>query len=188
MNDGFPQFICRTCKDMLDVAKQFRDRCKESDELLRTIKYQNELDEKFATEYLEDSPDSNGGECENEIIRYVPLVFAINGMVLCFKMKSISNGDLNVGNPIDESSTEYLVDTQPPLATNTPSKPLNHECPECGKIVQTARKLKYHMQMHITVKPYSCPQCKQAFRTNINLQVHMTKHADDRPFMCEVGK
>lgn len=53
-NDGFPQYICGVCEEMLEVAIRFRDICRISDEDIRSMGYQINGQETMKAEYLEE--------------------------------------------------------------------------------------------------------------------------------------
>ncbi|XP_073966407.1 uncharacterized protein isoform X2 [Choristoneura fumiferana] len=58
-------------------------------------------------------------------------------------------------------------------------------CEICGKVYQNLTMLQYHMNGHLSVKPFQCPHCPKAFTHQSNHRLHMRVHTGERPYQCE---
>lgn len=61
----------------------------------------------------------------------------------------------------------------------------NHTCEICSKSF-TSSKLRQHMRAHTKEKPYKCKECSQGFSMSGNLKRHMMTHTGERPHVCPV--
>lgn len=94
----------------------------------------------------------------------------------------LSSADLR----IDFSSTNHHSEHLPSIRPfNKPSENQRHECGTCGRVFNTAAKLKIHKNCHAKRKTFVCDICQKSFFTFYHLKNHMRKHDGRTPFKCD---
>ena len=59
-----------------------------------------------------------------------------------------------------------------------------HECPECGKLLQSRSNLVRHFRQHTGERPYTCVDCGRTFADQGNMKKHSRVHfAGNRPIV-----
>lgn len=61
-----------------------------------------------------------------------------------------------------------------------PNKPRRNQCATCLKCFSAPSKLRRHVIIHTSQRPYGCQLCTKAFRQLAHLKIHMTTHFSPR--------
>lgn len=84
---------------------------------------------------------------------------------------AVSNGDLQIpespANP-DTASTSATENANPQF----------FKCPMCPGVFNDQSRLKHHMHVHATTKPFPCDVCGQRYANKKSLSVHKKKHVN----------
>ncbi|KAJ4425985.1 hypothetical protein ANN_27611 [Periplaneta americana] len=58
------------------------------------------------------------------------------------------------------------------------------ECDDCGKIFNTAARLRIHSRTHNRKKKFKCDFCGKCFAQTTDLDAHVRTHTGEKPFKC----
>ncbi|XP_077299811.1 uncharacterized protein LOC143920745 isoform X1 [Arctopsyche grandis] len=184
--NGLPDTICIICKSNLELFIQFKNICKQSDEIIRNrlsrssnfkveVTHKNEIwtNEKdrvdIKVEQVILSDDDRTTDDRDDANKS----FNVHDNPFLFKLLSQNTKTSNDEVTIIEDDTTYC-------------KKKRFKCKICSKAFMYRSHLKRHMIIHAGNKPFKCDICTKQFALKYNISQHMKIHIGDRPFKCEL--
>ncbi|XP_026482424.1 zinc finger protein 595-like [Ctenocephalides felis] len=193
ITDGFPNKICRTCLENLDIAYNFKKLCIKSDERIASnsqLKHQVNKNVSIKNSPVKKKPD--GKRCLNKRETIIITVNQTTGVSKEFpptkhNLEHIEPPPVRAETP---NSPEHQIEPQPnPTDNEDKNYPginaVTNICEICGKSFDTMIGLKGHIKRHADLRPYKCKLCTKAFKESGSLKIHMRNHTGERPYTCE---
>uniref|UniRef100_A0A1B0D6A2 Uncharacterized protein n=1 Tax=Phlebotomus papatasi TaxID=29031 RepID=A0A1B0D6A2_PHLPP len=167
-NDGLPAFICLECVKEISRAVTFKEKCINSDNVLRgrsvakntenPSEYQVEPEKKpreskrkkGTTKTRKKGTKSQSGppfKCD-----------------ICCKILS-NSGSYRYHMRLHSDETPYL-------------------CSQCGEKFKTRNAYDGHMMTHNSNNPHTCNICGKSYRQAASLRCHVLNHTGEKPFLC----
>ncbi|XP_037298008.1 zinc finger protein 33B isoform X1 [Manduca sexta] len=207
-NDGLSSKICKTCKEMVTIFFNFKQKCMDVDLKLRTLASSALVNKNL--DICSQKPSqhnkitdletakSNIINNENSTIqgfdKSIPkkkFQCEICGRI--FKMKAglenhiITHSGLKPY-PCKLCPKRYcrIESLTIHMRSHAGIKP--YVCEICGKTSTKPQDLIRHMKIHSEERNYACPRCDRHFKRGSDVTSHMRTHTGSRPYGCETCK
>lgn len=186
-NDVLPRNVCRNCAEYMIIAYHIIQKCRESDQTLRSIfKHEIDVRSRKIEEKIFSSTEFHEGDINAEEYEFL-LSEAYDNMIL-------DNVDDLIGEQVDELPSDFPdvghVDDE-----NTPPLSIKIEPTQIGNSLAVQQHEQAEHNPVETVETKRCCGCKQEFETEAELLNHSTAvhfnervNIDDptRPFRCNI--
>lgn len=179
--DNFSKQICEICFRELESAFNFRTKCQNIDNKLRSLKSDSvKIEIKIKDDGIPLQNYSN-----NEAVEEKMDSFQLQDSEV------FDNDDSSMNNDVDmfrEESKEKVQAVKNKVVKKVRTKPrklydYSRVCEVCGK---RTRNIKNHMDSHATEKCYTCEQCGKKFKFKSGLVIHKAVHNPVPKKTCEV--
>lgn len=166
-----PSQICSICLDHLNIAYEFKQKCKYSEESLKIYLKQN-IDEQNLSIQSNDNKlniEENLQSIKEEIVVTPDTTHLLN-------------------NSIDESSPDLLNNSidEPRKKPGRTRKKQPTLCDTCGKSFRYSSELTRHKRTHSGLKPHACSICEFRFTEASQLKRHLLRHTGIKQHKCPI--
>ncbi|XP_019872965.2 zinc finger protein 726 isoform X2 [Aethina tumida] len=200
--DGMPQLLCTSCRNLTQLAYNFKTNAKKADDCLKLFLATGQLNKPQLKpvqppgESELPSPDKNLGKFlklandsgqPKKVIKseIITLSFDNNsGEQVSQSIEIQGEHDAE----IDSMEVDMQEDSQESFHVQKESQVRSniYSCTECDRSFPLKQLLDLHMINHNRERHFKCDQCDKKFFNKFDLKKHQTTHNDDRPYTCVV--
>ncbi|XP_058824846.1 zinc finger protein OZF-like [Topomyia yanbarensis] len=186
-NDHYPKNVCSRCVNELKIAVRFRQRCLDTEEILKNTKL--DMENQFLSQRSYDI------SCSKNLVE-IPLEqiteYDNDATTIKTENEHIEFPDdrrEGTENPSSDShqapDEQILLDHSKSQSTSHAGE-LEHRCEMCGEEFSKEYDLTYHMRIHAADRPFRCEVCGNRYTRKSELTHHQRSHSSDRPRKCEI--
>ncbi|KAG6450377.1 hypothetical protein O3G_MSEX006560 [Manduca sexta] len=179
-NDGLSSKICKTCKEMVTIFFNFKQKCMDVDLKLRTLASSALVNKNL--DICSQKPSQHNKITDLETAKS-NIINNENSTIQGFD-KSIPKKKFQC--EICGRIFKMKAGLENHIITHSGIKP--YVCEICGKTSTKRQDLIRHMKIHSEERNYACPRCDRHFKRGSDVTSHMRTHTGSRPYGCETCK
>ncbi|XP_037298009.1 putative zinc finger protein 727 isoform X2 [Manduca sexta] len=179
-NDGLSSKICKTCKEMVTIFFNFKQKCMDVDLKLRTLASSALVNKNL--DICSQKPSQHNKITDLETAKS-NIINNENSTIQGFD-KSIPKKKFQC--EICGRIFKMKAGLENHIITHSGIKP--YVCEICGKTSTKPQDLIRHMKIHSEERNYACPRCDRHFKRGSDVTSHMRTHTGSRPYGCETCK
>ncbi|CAH1171139.1 unnamed protein product [Phaedon cochleariae] len=205
-NDGMPQMICKTCRNLTMKAYTFKLNCKKVDDAFKLFIATGQLSKPYIDAVTEMNVPRQEKTHINEMVRKIQAhkdafedntnLNTIENEIEIHVSKNIEQVELDEqeyeeGIRGDEDEEYTLVDldsinkNKEKVAEEEPIKNC-FSCPHCSKSFRLKQLLDLHITNHDRERSFECELCSRKFFNKYDLQKHEDSHNPEKNHICVV--
>ncbi|CAH1964115.1 unnamed protein product [Acanthoscelides obtectus] len=211
-NDGMPQLICNTCRNLTQQAYIFKTNCKKADEALKLFLATGQLSKPYLQRveqlmlppepqpiligqhpYVE-TPKEPPPQPKIRTIKQIKMeagevitvdVTEDENLQLVEEGQHESEGIFGLGDDVEQEADNSIDETESgEVPTTKMDIPNQLSCVRCDKEFMSQETLDAHLKRHMKQRPFTCDICNKSFVFRQGLERHNLTHAANNSHRC----